>query len=203
MTGTPDIIDALAGITPGSVLDELRAHRLDVRDNAQQSYLALFEPDDDAGFSIPERFLIAAFVVGLHGESAASEFYRAELGARATAETTEAIGSEIDRGSTSGPYGTYREPGLAQESRPGPAFRISDPGRQTFGDRISAGLEHAHHLVFHPRDSRPELLDQLLRAGWTTTQIVTLSQEVAFLTFQIRVVHGLRQLADKRKVSAV
>jgi uncharacterized protein YciW len=32
-------------------------------------------------------------------------------------------------------------------------------------------------------------------AGWSTTDIVTLSQIVAFLSFQIRVIAGLRVLA--------
>jgi len=35
----------------------------------------------------------------------------------------------------------------------------------------------------------------LLDAGWSTTGIVTLSQIVAFLAFQIRVATGLRVLA--------
>jgi uncharacterized protein YciW len=35
----------------------------------------------------------------------------------------------------------------------------------------------------------------LLDAGWSTTGIVTLSQIAAFLSFQIRVVAGLRVLA--------
>ncbi|MCY1551814.1 CMD domain protein [compost metagenome] len=54
---------------------------------------------------------------------------------------------------------------------------------------------HAHLLVFHPRDASPAALQALLDAGWRTTEIVTLSQLVAFLAFQIRVVIGLRALA--------
>ena len=38
-------------------------------------------------------------------------------------------------------------------------------------------------------------VQRLLDAGWSTTGIVTLSQIVAFLSFQIRVVAGLRALA--------
>jgi uncharacterized protein YciW len=50
-------------------------------------------------------------------------------------------------------------------------------------------------LVFHPRDAAPDHLQSLLDAGWTTTGIVTLSQLVAFLAFQIRVVTGLKVLS--------
>ncbi len=52
-------------------------------------------------------------------------------------------------------------------------------------------------LVFHPRDAAPPSLQALLDAGWSTTDVVTLSQLVAFLSFQIRVVAGLRTLAPK------
>jgi uncharacterized protein YciW len=54
-----------------------------------------------------------------------------------------------------------------------------------------------HLLVFHPRDAEPVALQALLDAGWSTTDIVTLSQIAAFLSFQIRVVAGLRTLAGR------
>ena len=59
----------------------------------------------------------------------------------------------------------------------------------------SAALEQAHLLVFRPRDASPQALQELLNAGWSATDIVILSQLVAFLSFQIRVVVGLRALA--------
>ena len=45
-TETSDVIDILAGIEPGSSLDGIRARRLQARENAQKSYVALFEPVD-------------------------------------------------------------------------------------------------------------------------------------------------------------
>ncbi len=39
-------------------------------------------------------------------------------------------------------------------------------------------------------------LQSLLDAGWSTTNIVTLSQLVSFLSYQIRVVAGLGVLAS-------
>jgi len=52
-----------------------------------------------------------------------------------------------------------------------------------------------HLLVFHPRDAAASALQALLDAGWSTTDMVTLSQIAGFLSFQIRVVAGLRALA--------
>ena len=49
--------------------------------------------------------------------------------------------------------------------------------------------------MFHSRDASPGALQALLDAGWTTAEVVTPSQLVAFLTFQIRVVAGLAVLA--------
>jgi CMD domain protein len=66
---------------------------------------------------------------------------------------------------------------------------------RSLGGRLTAALEHAHLLVLRPREATPEALERLLAVGWSTTGIVTLSQLVAFLAFQVRVVHGLRQLA--------
>jgi uncharacterized protein YciW len=51
-------------------------------------------------------------------------------------------------------------------------------------------------LVFHPRDASPASLQTLHDAGWSKNDIVTLSQLVAFLAFQIRAVAGLRTLAS-------
>ena len=62
------------------------------------------------------------------------------------------------------------------------------------GSRLAAAFDHMHLLVFHPRDATPAALQALLDAGWSTTDIVTLSQIAAFLSFQIRVVAGLRAL---------
>ena len=66
-----------------------------------------------------------------------------------------------------------------------------------YAARLAAAFEHVHMLVFHPRDAEPAALQALLDAGWSTTDIVTLSQIVAFLSFQIRVVIGLRTLAGR------
>jgi uncharacterized protein YciW len=62
------------------------------------------------------------------------------------------------------------------------------------GERLATALEHTHMLIFHPRDAALPSLQVLLDAGWSTTDIVTLSQIVSFLAFQIRVVVGLRAL---------
>jgi CMD domain protein len=190
-----DLIDQLADIAPGSRLDAIRARRPQAREHAQKSYLALFEPKDLGGVSAPKRFAVAAFVAGLHAEPATHAFYRSKLGAASDAPIVAAVTTEIARGRTQGPYGTYPAGPLSRENTTGLIHRVSDENRRSLGARLAAAFEHAHLLVFRPRDADPVALQALLGAGWSTNDIVTLSQLVAFLSFQIRAVAGLRALA--------
>ncbi|TRW46292.1 CMD domain protein [Georgenia yuyongxinii] len=192
MSVTTDVIDHLLGTEPGSPLDHIRAARPDARENAQRSYEALFAPVDATEISLPERLAVAAFVTGLHRVAPVAQHYAATLRDLDPA-VAEVIDGEVVRGLGAGPYGTYREPGLAGESRPGPIYTAGN--RAALGERLAGALEHAHLLVFRPREAGPEALDRLLAAGWSATGIVTLSQLIAFLSFQVRVVHGLGELA--------
>jgi len=192
-----DVIDHLAGIRPGSSLDRLRDQRPQARENAQKSYLALFEPEFPGTVTALERYALATFVAGLHRQPQAAGFYAASLQRLGHPRLTEMIDAEIARGSTEGPYGRYPEGAHSVEDKEGPVYQVSVDSRESLGARLAAGLEHAHLLVFHPRDASPAALQNLLDAGWSTTDIVTLSQLVAFLSFQIRVVAGLRALAGE------
>jgi len=194
MMGTKDIIDTLAGIEPGSVLDGIRVRRVQARENAQKSYLALFEPIDASDFSLAERAAVAFFVTGLHGESPVAAFYRAKLAANSDGTLVEAINAEIERGKTSGPYGSFPAGPLSVENKAGLIYRVGADRRPVLGARLAAALEHAHLLVFRPRDAASADMKALLGAGWSSTGTVTLSQLVAFLSFQVRVVAGLRVL---------
>ena len=193
---TQDIIDTLAGIEPGSALDAIRARRLQARENAQKSYLSLFEPIDAGDVSLLERAAVAAFVTGLHGEAPVATFDREKLAAGAGgAALLESIDAEILRGKTSGPYGSYPAGPLSVENTAGLIYRVSAASKPSLGARLAAALEHAHLLLFRPRDAASSDMKALLDAGWSTTGIVTFSQLVAFLSFQVRVVSGLRTLA--------
>ena len=176
---TQDIIDTLAGIEPGSALDGIRARRLQARENAQKSYLALFEPVDTSEFSLAERAAVALFVIGLHREPTMAAFYRAKLAASADgARLIEAIEVEIARGETFGPYGAFPAGPLSVENQAGLIYRVSAERKGDLGARLVAALEHAHLLVFRPRDASACDMKTLLAAGWSSTGIVTFSQLV-------------------------
>lgn len=191
-----DIIDALVGIDPGSSLDAIRRRRPQARDQAQASYRALFSPEATGGVSVGERFAVAAFVIALHGETEIASFYvncLTESGA--AADLRSAIDGAVAAAKGKGPYGSFPPGPLSREDAPGPTYRLAADTRRVLGHRLAAMFEHVHLLVFHPRDATPAELQALLDVGWSTTDIVTLSQIVAFLSFQIRSIAGLRVLA--------
>lgn len=190
-----DWIDHLAGIEPGSPLAALRAEREEARRNAQRSAEALFLPAEETVFSRAERAAVGLFVAGLHRQAAVFAFYRDLLVSQPGGlELEAAVIAESRRGLTEGPYGAYPDGPLSVENRSGPLYRVTPDLVAVLGPRLAAALSHAHLLVFHPRDATADHLQALLDAGWDTTGVVTLSQLVAFLTFQIRVVSGLTAL---------
>src|SRR4051794_31877734 len=175
-----DVIDHLAGIQPGSSLDTLRNQRPQARENAQKSFLALFEPEFPGHVTPIERYAVATFVSGLHRQSHVTEFYASSLEKLGHPRLTDAIKGEIARGSVEGPYGHYPQGPLTAEDKKGPVYQVSRDNKDLLGARLVAALQHAHLLVFHPRDVNPAALQRLFDAGWSTTDIVTLSQLVAF-----------------------
>lgn len=196
-----DIINTLAGIAAQDPLDGLRDHRAQAKDNAQLSFEALLEPAETGEFSHRDRYAVAAFTAGLLGAPAAEEFYRDllrdedEVASWAIAELLDESLLELDsRSSVRGPYGSFESAALTAENVAGPWLKVEKNSIEILGPLLAAGLEFAHLLALHPRDSRPEHMALLLDAGWDEDSIVTLAQLVSFLNFQIRISTGLTAL---------
>lgn len=196
MTDTIDIIDHLIGAQPGSTADGLRTRRPITREHAQKSWLALFSPSDASQVSLTERFAVAVFVAHLHGQQHIADFYAEKLTTTENgADLLPTIRAAAESGRADGPYGHYPDGPLSAENTDGPKLVLAETERHALGERLAAALEHTYLLTLHPRDARPSDLQKLLDAGWSTTGVVTLSQLVSFLAFQIRVVAGLKILA--------
>ena len=199
MDNSTDIIDDFVGIVSGDPLDTARKARPDARTHAQGSFEALFRPEFPGTVTETERYAVAAFVAALHDQAQITEFYRQALDRSSAGNPAimAAVMSEAAHGRTIGPYGAYPPGPLEVESVPGPEFFI-DEGVETYvlGKRLAAALTHAHLLVLHPRDASKKRLQRLLDAGWSTTDIVTLSQVISFLSYQIRVATGLSVLKE-------
>ena len=195
-----DIINLLAGIAANDPLDGLRDHRAQAKENAQLSFEALLEPADPKGVSFRDRYAVAAFTAGLLGSARAEEFYR-DLLRDEDESVSWAVAELLDEATAAdsvrrGPYGDFESQALAGENVPGPWFTAAEATAERLGEKLMAGLEFAHLLVLHPRDSRPGHLALLLEAGWDEDDIVTLAQLVSFLNFQIRISTGLAALTE-------
>ena len=169
-----DVISALAGIQPGSPLAELRALRPEAMEHAQGSYRALFAPENTNGLTHQERFATALRVASLHAAPEAIAHYRQQL--RQAGAPAEVV--------------------AAADASAGEA-----PGAASL--RLRAMLAHAELLATHPVDATPEHLQALADAGLTTTQIVVLSQIIAFISFQVRVVRGLQLIGGQSSNGSV
>ena len=190
-----DVIDTLAGIAPGSPLDAVRARRPAARTHAQASYDALLLPLAPGDVSHAERFAVAAYVAGLHRAPATVAHYAAGLLEHGGPALAEAVAQAVAQTLAEGPTGRFPPGPLSVEDVPAPVFALSAPVAAALGTRLEAAFAHAHFLVFHPRDASAERFHPLTEAGWTVDALVTLSQLVSFLSFQIRVIAGLRVLA--------
>lgn len=196
-----DVLDRVLGVTPGDRLDVIWRARAATKSNAQRSYDSLFRPVVPNGVSVAERLAVAVVVSRWHGGTPLSEHYETEFAAaEPSAHLIGALREIAAAGATAGPYGVYREHGLAAESTTGLRFTVPDDARAAIGDELSTLLEHVHLLVFRPREASAEALQALLDQGWTTTDLVCVSQLVAFLTFQIRYANGLSVLRDAKEL---
>src|SRR5690242_16039811 len=132
-----DVMDALAGIKPGSALDAVRNRRPQAREQAEASFRALFEPEDFGGVSATERFAVAVFVTGLHGNAESAAFYAERLAdTGASPELPAAIEDAIAVTAGRGPYGRYPAGPLSREDAPGPCYRMGPETRRVLGARL-------------------------------------------------------------------
>lgn len=189
---TTDVIDQFIGAAEGDAIFELRGQRPDAKLNAQASFEALFQPRDTDEVSLLERLAIGYWAVAL-AHSPVAGFY-AELLADHSEATLAALDAALPTALTSGPYGNYPDGPLSAENAPGLRWEADPALRAAVGPRLAAALAHTHLLSYRPREASASALQRLLDAGWSTTGIVTISQLVAFVNFQLRVVAGLTVL---------
>ena len=134
-----DVIDQLVGIEPGSALAALRAARPETRANAQASFNALFAPEYPGTVTGAERFALATFVIGLHGDALTRDFYAAGLLAEEGGQAlTTIVLDEVAHGATTGPYGFYPEAPLSSENVDGLRFVVAEQNRDILGSRLVA-----------------------------------------------------------------
>jgi uncharacterized protein YciW len=159
-----DFTAHLAGLAPHGATAALRAARADVTRYTQGSHDALFDPQA-TGLTLDERLAAASYTAALSAAPAAAHAYRERLAARGTAGA--AALALLDR---------YRAGGAGEPAR------------------LAAILSHTHALATLRAHPAQDALLRLRAAGLATRDIVALSQLIAFVAYQVRVVSALRAL---------
>lgn len=168
-----DVLNTLLGIDGDAPLAQLRAQRPEATEHTQGSYAALFDAPSRTALTPAERFAVALRVATLHDEPALIAHYDERLHASG--------GAEAD--------------GIAAAARGGDI--------EALPPRLRAMLAHANLLVIQPAAATPAHLAALQAAGLDAPAIVTLSQIIAFVSFQLRVFVGLTLLGgDDRAAPA-
>ncbi|MGH2557482.1 MAG: CMD domain protein [Thermomicrobiales bacterium] len=167
-TNVQDVINHLAGIAADSPLGQLRAQRPEVLRHAQGSYETLLEPDDPAGVSRFEREAIALRVAVLTPDPALAEWHRDRL---------RDLGTSNDE--------------IAAVTR------VPDVDDAVLPARTAAILRHTDLLTWEPGAAGDAELAALKAHDLQTRDIVTISQLIAFVSFQVRVLAGLRALGEE------
>ena len=158
---TTDIVDAAAGLVPGSAVALLRRQREAFVRHTEGSHDVLIATADSGGVSLVERAAAALRVAAIEHDTALIAHYRARL---------REIGADV----------------AAIEALDVPA-------------RLAAMLRHVSLVATAPGSASAADLDALRDAGLTPCDIVTIAQIVAFVSYQVRVVAGLRALAAETR----
>ena len=170
---TGDFVAQLAGLAPDGAVAALRAFRGDTTRYTQGSLDALFS-SDVADLTLCERLYVAWYAALLSRSEQTAHAYR-ELLLSHQADV-EATGRLLDA------IAQHRSKAVGIA-----ATVAADP-------RLAAILAHTEVLVTQPVAAGRSALVALQAAGLTTGAIVALSQLVAFVTYQVRVVAALRAM---------
>ena len=160
--GSTDVLDHLAATGPGSAVAALRATRPDLTRFSQASYASLLEPDGDDGLPRRECEMVALRIARLIPDQRLAAWHEARLIAVTGTAETAAA---VDAFPAVSPELTLREVAI---------------------------LRHTDLVTQRPTEAEATDIEALRTAGLSTREIVTLSQLIAFVAFQVRILATLR-----------
>ncbi len=164
-TTAPDVLNAILGIDVESHLATLRQQKPQLVTELQDYYDSLFEPAPHSAAALPlNDRYLIAVRTASHTRSAAVVAWY-----RALAEAAGVPASELDRAADA-------------------ATTIDDESS------LGAALRHTDLLTLRPADATADDLQALKNAGLTPAGIVSLSQVIAFVSYQLRLAAALRAL---------
>jgi len=166
-TISSDVIDQILGIDASSPIVVLRSQRPELAVQMQDYYDALFEPTDASAAEFSrEERLLTAIRVASHTGSMSVIAWYARLAAGEGIE-----GSTVDR---------VRD--------------VATPWQEA--TRLGAAMRHADLVTTAPSQTSPETLEALKAAGFSPAGIVSLAQVIAYVSYQLRLIAGLRAYGE-------
>ncbi len=161
-----DVFAVLAEIRPDALVARLREQRPGLTRFSQASYESLLEPVTEDSLSRKEREMVALRVALLTPDDRLAGWHTQRLKAASGTAATVSAVSGF--------------PSVSPELTP----------------REVAILWHTDLVTQRPVDAGQSDIDALRTAGLSTLEIVTLSQLIAFVAFQIRVLATLRAFGE-------
>lgn len=165
-TAPADVLDLVARVQPGSPVAALRARRPDLTRFSQASYESLLGPASVEGLTPRERDVVALRIALTDRDDRLAVWYQEQL---------------IDHGATAHTIS-------AVTAFPAETSELSA--------REVALLRHTDLLTERPTEADAGDIAALRAAGLSTLEIVTLSQLIAFVAFQVRVLATLRAFGE-------
>ena len=161
------VIPRIAAVEAGSPVATALDERTTVLDLSERAHDAVIHPDDPGGLSLGLRVALATRVAATNEDGPLTEYYRAIL------DTADDVPPEV------------RELAV-------PAHQPSSEA----GARLIAVVTHADRLTSAPETSTATTIEALQAAGVDDADIVRLTQLIGFVTYQVRVIAGLRLIAE-------
>jgi CMD domain protein len=164
-TAITDTLNAILGIDETSPIYALRNQKPTLVTELQDYYDSIFQPTEDSAAALSlADRLLVAVRVASHTNSTAVADWYAGL-----ASDQDVAADQIAR-----------------------ARDVSLPFPET--SSLAAAIHHADLLTLRPADARQSDLQALKDAGFTPAGIVSLSQTIAFVSYQLRLIAGLRAI---------
>jgi uncharacterized protein YciW len=166
-TSSVDVIDRILGVGSTGRIAEIRRQKPQLATELQAYYESIFAPTEASARALPiANRFLVAVRVASFTRSAAVVDWYSQL--------AESAGVSPDLLS-----------------------RAKDVGTPwTDASALGAAIRHTDLLTTRPSDSRQSDLQALKDAGLTPAGILSLSQTIAFVSYQLRLVTGLRAFGE-------
>jgi CMD domain protein len=162
---TTDVVNSILGVGDNSPIANLRNQKPTLVTELQDYYDAIFQPDPDSAAALP---VADRYVIAVRVAS----FTGSDAVANWYANLATGVGVD--------------EAIVTQARDNSSAWTGATP--------LDAAIRHTDLLTRHPSAAQPADLQTLKDAGFTPAGIVSLSQTVAFVSYQLRLIAGLRAL---------